>query len=66
MKILSCGARDNNIYMVINVPELHPCSNESIFNVPWFMPTSNDCPPVGYFIYNTEVVFNRQGIVIAR
>lgn len=41
------------MYVVINHREKEVCNCEN-------------CPADGYFIYNTNVVFDRQGVVIAR
>ncbi|XP_067012777.2 vanin-like protein 2 [Anabrus simplex] len=51
----SCAAREHRLYVVINLSEECPCPSED--------PT---CPTDGIFIYNTNVVFDRNGTVIAR
>ncbi|XP_069691217.1 vanin-like protein 1 isoform X2 [Periplaneta americana] len=53
LQILSCAARNASIYVVVNLPELSPCSG-------------TDCPPDGAFFYNTNIVFDRSGTIIAR
>lgn len=66
MQILSCGAQTNQIYLVANSLEIFPCSPQTIADVPWKMEPLEDCPENGYFLYNTQVVFDRKGMVIAR
>ncbi|KYM88554.1 Vanin-like protein 1 [Atta colombica] len=53
LKKISCAARDNNIYVVINIAEKAPC-----YDVP--------CPRDKVFYYNSNVVFDRTGKIIAR
>lgn len=50
---ISCAARQHEMYIVINHQEKVNC-------------TENDCPADGYLVYNTNVVFDRKGAVIAR
>ncbi|KAK7867356.1 hypothetical protein R5R35_008904 [Gryllus longicercus] len=50
----SCAARRSAVYLVVNLPEEAPCAAEP------------DCPPDGFFIYNTNVVFDRTGALIVR
>ncbi|GLG94031.1 Vanin-like protein 1 [Gryllus bimaculatus] len=50
----SCAARRSAVYLVVNLPEEAPCAGEP------------DCPPDGFFIYNTNVVFDRTGALIVR
>lgn len=52
MKILSCAARQYTMYIVINVNEKDNCSG-------------NNCLD-GFILYNTNVVFDRTGAIIAR
>lgn len=53
LKKISCAARDNEIYVVINIAEKAPCTD-----VP--------CPRDKMFYYNSNVVFDRTGRIIAR
>lgn len=53
LKNISCAAQKNEIYVVINLPEKSPC-------------TGDGCPKDNVFYYNTNVVFDRNGMVIAR
>ncbi|XP_012234830.1 vanin-like protein 1 isoform X2 [Linepithema humile] len=53
LKKISCAARQNEIYVVINIAEKLPC-------------TEDPCPKDKVFYYNTNVVFDRTGKIIAR
>lgn len=50
---ISCEAKEASMYVVINHREKVDCNCEN-------------CPADGYLIYNTNVVFDRKGVVIAR
>ncbi|XP_071441480.1 vanin-like protein 3 [Hetaerina americana] len=52
---LSCSSRKNKIYVVVNLPEVVPCNLNDL-----------DCPEDGFYIYNTNVVFDRDGGVISK
>lgn len=51
---LSCYARSIEAYLVVNVNEKVLCSGEY------------QCPVKGYFTYNTNVVFDREGMVVSK
>jgi len=51
IRTLSCEARNQTMYVLVNVPEVAPCDNGS-----------SNC--VVY--YNTNVVFDRNGTIVAR
>lgn len=51
IRTLSCEARNQTMYVLVNVPEVAPCDN-----------SSSNC--VVY--YNTNVVFDRNGTIVAR
>ncbi|KAL2729899.1 vanin-like protein 1 [Vespula maculifrons] len=53
LKRISCAAKKNKIYVVINIAEKEAC-------------TSNDCPKKKTYYYNTNVVFDRNGTIIAK
>ncbi|XP_072752452.1 vanin-like protein 1 [Anoplolepis gracilipes] len=53
LKKISCAARDNKIYVVINIAEKLPC-------------TGDVCPKDKMFYYNSNVAFDRTGKIIAR
>lgn len=53
MRKISCAARDNKIYVVINIAEKVPCNNGS-------------CSRDKMLYYNSNVVFDRTGKIIAR
>ncbi|KAM8720108.1 hypothetical protein ACLKA7_006198 [Drosophila subpalustris] len=55
---LSCAARNVSKYIVINLSERQLCSDTPEDTRP--------CAPSGYNIFNTNVVFNRNGTVISR
>ncbi|KAL0267059.1 UNVERIFIED_CONTAM: hypothetical protein PYX00_009427 [Menopon gallinae] len=55
MRAISEATAANYVYVVINLYERVNCTNRT-----------TNCPPRGYFIYNTNVAFNRSGAVIAR
>ncbi|XP_063220854.1 vanin-like protein 2 isoform X2 [Bacillus rossius redtenbacheri] len=54
---LSCAARNNDIYVVINFPEVKVCEKV----VP-----GSDCEHIGTFHYNCDIVFDRRGYLVAR
>ncbi|XP_063669568.1 pantetheine hydrolase VNN2 isoform X3 [Pan troglodytes] len=52
---LSCLAKDNSIYVLANLGDKKPCNSHD-----------STCPPNGYFQYNTNVVYNTEGKLVAR
>ncbi|XP_077262466.1 vanin-like protein 1 isoform X1 [Temnothorax americanus] len=54
LRKISCAARDNEIYVVINIAEKAPCTDVL------------SCPRDKIFYYNSNVVFDRTGKIIAR
>ena len=54
---MSAAARDNKIYVVLNTRELMDCTRND---------TGEDCPELKEYIFNTNVVFDRNGTVIDR
>ncbi|XP_050528694.1 vanin-like protein 2 isoform X2 [Daktulosphaira vitifoliae] len=56
LKKLSCAARINHVYVVINLPEIEYCKKED----------DASCPDDLENYYNTNVVFDRQGKIVAR
>ncbi|XP_017120507.1 vanin-like protein 1 [Drosophila elegans] len=57
---LSCSARSNAVYVVINLVEKELCANGAGSD------TFNPCPASGVLYFNTNVVFDRRGRVISR
>ena len=70
IKMFSKAAKDLEMYLVINMPEMMPCNDETMKKSPWIITKttsiSEECPEHGYIFHNVEVVFDRQGTVITR
>ncbi|MPC95167.1 Vanin-like protein 3 [Portunus trituberculatus] len=56
LRELSCGAAQLKLYLIVDLIELVHCSPNQIL----------DCPDVGYYLYNTQVVLDRCGTLVAR
>ncbi|XP_020291102.1 vanin-like protein 1 isoform X2 [Pseudomyrmex gracilis] len=54
LREISCAARENEIYVVINIAEQLPCVHQP------------GCRKDNMFYYNSNVVFDRKGKIIAR
>nr|XP_054600820.1 biotinidase isoform X1 [Nothobranchius furzeri] len=55
---LSCVARRYHLYLVANMADLQPC--------PLKTDPSSSCPSDGHWQFNTNVVFNSEGLLVAR
>ena len=55
-QFLSCLARNNSLYVVANFGDNQPCDIE----------TDSDCPDDGHYQYNTNIVYDNNGTLIAR
>lgn len=64
METLSCSANRARKYVVINVTMKLNCSDEGTKSVS-ADETNVSCPEWGYHMYNTAVVFDRNGIIIS-
>ena len=53
---LSCLARQYRVILVVNYGDKQPCTNS----------TSKDCPTDGFFLYNTNIVFDKDGSYLAK
>lgn len=53
---LSCLAKNNSVFVVANFGDRQPCSKT----------TNSSCPSDGHFQYNTDVVYDPQGTLIAK
>lgn len=53
---LSCGAAQFQLYLVVDLIEVDHCDTQCLL----------DCPNTGYRLYNTQVVLDRCGAVVAR
>lgn len=64
MEALSCSSNRARKYVVINVTMKLNCSDEGTKSVP-DDEANVSCPERGYHMYNTAVVFDRNGIIIS-
>lgn len=53
---LSCLAKDASLYLVANIGDRQPC----------FLKNDTYCPKDGHYQFNTNVVYNRKGDLIAK
>ncbi|GIY66298.1 vascular non-inflammatory molecule 3 [Caerostris extrusa] len=61
---LSCLARENNIYIFANLIAMESC--ESTCDVDQIDSCEFNCPEDGVYFFNTDVVFDREGNIVAR
>ncbi|KAJ2942846.1 hypothetical protein O0L34_g15035 [Tuta absoluta] len=55
---MSSAAREHQVYVVVNIQEEVDCTNS--------VPTGEECPDPKRYLFNTNVVFDRNGAVIDR
>ena len=53
---LSCLARQYKVILMVNYGDKQPCTNS----------TDKDCPSDGFFLYNTNIVFDKDGSYLAK
>ncbi|KAL4629728.1 biotinidase-like [Arapaima gigas] len=56
LRRLSCMAKKNAIYVVANMPDRQDCDKKN----------DTHCPPDGRYQFNTDVVFDTNGTIVAR
>ena len=61
---LSCLAQKNEIVLVANMGDKQKCNNLSI-QLPSDR-SGSECPPNGWYQYNTNVVFDSDGVLLAK
>ncbi|XP_055930907.1 vascular non-inflammatory molecule 3-like [Argiope bruennichi] len=61
---VSCFARENNIYIVVNLVGYEPC--EATCDAADIEDCETKCPDNGVFFFNTNAAFDREGNLIAR
>ncbi|GAB1608292.1 vascular non-inflammatory molecule 3-like [Argonauta hians] len=55
-EVISCIAKRNKIYLLVNLGDKQPCNNTADPN----------CPSDGYYQYNTNVVYSSEGALVSR
>ncbi|XP_029652967.1 pantetheinase [Octopus sinensis] len=55
-QVISCIAKKNKIYLVVNVGDIQPCNRTDDAN----------CPYDGRYQYNTNVVYSSEGALVSR
>ncbi|KAB7494996.1 Pantetheinase, partial [Armadillidium nasatum] len=70
LKNMSCTAREESIYLVLNMLEARPCSPNTIASAPWLeydtYEVDDNCPTTGFYFHNAQVVLDRTGALIVR
>lgn len=62
LQMISCAARKSQTYVVINIKEKEICTDELLVK----NQDNRNCSSNGYNKYNTNIVFDRNGVVISR
>ncbi|GFQ91944.1 vascular non-inflammatory molecule 2 [Trichonephila clavata] len=66
LRRLSCLARNNHLWVVANVADFTKCDINTNCIRNKNSKNCTSCPDDGYFLYNTNVVFNRDGKLVAK
>lgn len=66
LRKLSCIARNNHLYVVANTADFKKCDINTNCIRNKHSENCTSCPDDGHFFYNTNVVFNRDGTLVAR
>uniref|UniRef100_A0A646QD10 Vascular non-inflammatory molecule 2 n=1 Tax=Hemiscolopendra marginata TaxID=943146 RepID=A0A646QD10_9MYRI len=54
LELLSCAALNNSMVLVVNLLTKEPCTE------------TNSCPPTGFYKFNTNIIFSKNGTLLAR
>ncbi|GFY06316.1 pantetheinase [Trichonephila clavipes] len=66
LRRLSCLARNNHIWVVANTVDFKKCDINTNCIKNKHSENCTSCPDDGHFFYNTNVVFNRDGIFVVK
>lgn len=63
---LSCMARDNALFLVVNMVDIKKCFPQGICETSDCSQTRQECGSDGNKFYNTNAIFNRNGTLVSR